>query len=95
MAVVITNRICRTDVGDPAGLYQRNQPGKVLARNSDGSCDRDRERAARSDRVIEDRVDTPQVRAAEGRKAVGKNIVEGDAFVHALHLYLPSAGFCR
>ncbi len=92
MAVVITDRVGGTQVGDPAGFQQRQQPRLMLAGDGDGTRDRERQRAAHADRRIENGVDAAKECSAECRKAVRQDLVERVAFVDASNFYRP---FCR
>ena len=79
-------------VGHPSGFEQRNQPGLVLARNRHRTGNRQRQRAAHADRLIENGVDPPQKRAAESGQAVRENLVEGVAFIDAANAHRMAMG---
>ena len=51
VAVVVADGVGGAEVGDPAGLEQRDQPGLVLAGDGDRPGDGQGERAARADRL--------------------------------------------
>ena len=70
VAVVIAHRVGGAEIGDPAGFEQRNQPRLMLAGNRDRTGNRQRQRAAHADGLIENRVDAAQERSAERGEAV-------------------------
>ena len=65
MAVVITDGVGSAEVGNPAGFEQRNQPGLMLARDSDRTGDGKRKRAAHADGAIEDGINSAKICAAK------------------------------
>ena len=87
MAVVIADRIGGAEIRDPSGFEQRNQPSLMLPGDGDGARNRESEGAAATDGGVENRVNPPQKRAAERRKAVREDFVEGVAFVDTSNLH--------
>ena len=92
---VVVDRIGRAHVRYRAGFKKRNHPRQMLTGNRNGALHGKRDWTPHANRLIEDRVNPPQIRATEHAKAVRKEIMERDAFVHALHSHLPPLGGLR
>ncbi len=75
MPVVIADGVGGADVSHPSGLEQRDEPRLVLAGDGDRPGDGERQRAAHADGAIENRIDAPQIGAAEGGQTVAENLV--------------------
>ena len=87
MSVVIANGIRSAEIGDPAGLKERDQPGLMLSGNSDRAGDGQGERTIHADGAVEDGVDAAQDRTSKGGQAMFKNLVDRLTFVNAANAH--------
>jgi hypothetical protein len=76
MPVVVAHRIRGREQAEPARVEERIEPRDVLAGGRDRTGDRERHRHAFADRLVEEREDAPEIRAAEGREALLDQAIE-------------------
>ena len=87
VAVVIAHRVGGRKIRDPARLRAAGSATPDAGRDTvTGPGDRQRQRAALPDGVVENRVNAAQERSAERGKAVREQLAERLAFVDALTL---------
>jgi hypothetical protein len=90
VAIVVTDSVGGAEIGYPAGLKERNQPGTMLRRDSNRARDRQSDRATKPDGAIEDAIDAAQGGASESGQAVLKYLVQIAAFINAASLHRPA-----
>ena len=95
VAVVVAGRVGGRKIGDPARFEQRDQPRLMLAADRDRARDGERQRAARSDGAVEDRIDAAKERSAERREAVGEQLIQRFDFIDAADADLGTIVSCR
>src|ERR1043165_4168603 len=83
MAIVVTNRVGSTQVGDPASLQKRDEPGKVLRRNRDRSRNRQSQRASCPNSIVQDLVDTSKNSPAKRRQTLPEYLIQALNFVYS------------
>ena len=93
VAVVVAGGIGGGKIRDPARFEQRDQPGLMLAADRDRTGNGERQRAARSDGAIEDRIDAAEKRSSERGEAVGEQLIERFTLVDAADADLGAISF--
>ena len=83
VAVVIADRVGGRKIRDPSRFEQRNQPRLMLAGDRHRTGNRERQRAAHADGLVENRVNPPQKCSAERRETVRDQFVQRVAFIDA------------
>lgn len=87
VSVVVTNSVGGGQVGDPAGFQKGQEPSLVLTGNGDGTGNGEGEGTTSRNGCVEKGVDPAQIRTAERRETVQKNVLDGFDFIDATGVY--------